>query len=136
MAIAAYSQPHCNGGDPCKGRPTASERFFVFSPNLAIAEKLLSSIDSKASGDRNFFVATKSVLKYSLFEEDWYDALLGECGCGKAFSSRKTVHMSCLTYGSFWHDVLGRTFVEKECSHQYYTMFLQLYSLAIVKKSR
>ena len=66
-----------------------------------------------------------------------YDWQLGECDC-LPFVRRKmkTISFGCLRAEKIFEDVLGRMWTEKDCTHEWFILWIQLYSEIMEKLPR
>ena len=74
-------------------------------------------------------------ISYTPFPADKYDIPFGECSC-RGFKNMKTYTMDCLQVQDIWSDVLGRLFVERECTHDLMVMWMRLFASTIERLER
>ena len=74
-------------------------------------------------------------ISYTPFPADKYDIPFGECSC-RGFRNMKSYTMDCLQVHDIWSDVLGRLFVERECTHDLMVMWMRLFTSTIERLDR
>lgn len=72
-------------------------------------------------------------LIYFFFSFDWE---VGECECPTFKKKMKTLSFTCVRAERIFEDVLGRMWTEKFCSHEWFVLWIQLYSEIIEKLPR
>ena len=69
--------------------------------------------------------------------EDTWDWPLGQCNCPVFKLNRvNSISFTCFTDEDIWRDSFGRVWTTDTCAHEYFILWIQLYSLTIEKLSR
>jgi len=77
------------------------------------------------------------ILLWTPFPTDSWDWQIGECLCDGFLNKRvKSISFGCLHAEDIFNDVIGKMWTEKQCTFEWFVLYIQLYSELIEKLQR